>query len=128
MENNTVLIDSANKQWSIDFVKKFFSFTVCYDGHSEGLNKMENIFKNREGELACAECAYGIFSYDDMMWDNMGQDICKPNEVVLSQHWPGEKEYMQVLTYDQLKEIVITVLREEPNGDEQIKEFVKRAT
>ena len=121
-----MLSDRVNTQWSIDFVKTFFSFAICYDGHSEGLNKMENIFKNHEGELAGVECPYGIFCYEDMMWDNRDQDICKPNEVVLSQHWAGEEENMQVLTYEQLKEIVIMVLREEPNGDEQIKEFIKR--
>ena len=78
-KTKTVFIDRTDKQWSIDFVKTFFSFTICYDGHSEGLNKMENIFKNHEGELADAECPYGIFSYEDMMWDNPSQDICKPN-------------------------------------------------
>ena len=79
-------IDRVNTQWSIDFVKEFFSFAICYDGHSDGLNEMENLFTNHESALPCAESPYSIYSYEDMMWDNPSQDICKPNEVISSKH------------------------------------------
>ena len=40
------------------------------------------------------------------MWDNIDQDICGKNEVVLSEDYVGEEEKMQVLTYRQLERIV----------------------
>lgn len=126
-----MMIDRVNTQWSIDFVKKIFGFSVRFDGHSEGFNIMENLFTNHESALPGAECPCCIFNYEDMMWDNPGQDICRPDEVVLSEEWPYEEEDMQVLTYDRLKEIVIIVLREDQTvknkfSDEQIKNFIKR--
>lgn len=117
-------IDRNNVQWSMEFVKSFFGFAVRYDGHCEGLSKMKDLFANRESVTPGPECPCWIFSYKDMIWDDPDQDICKPDKVVLSKQWPGEEEYIQVLTYERLKDILIMFLREEPNGDEQISDLI----
>ncbi|MDE6596294.1 MAG: hypothetical protein K2K44_09845 [Oscillospiraceae bacterium] len=117
-----MLIDRANTQWSIDFIN-----VVVNAPH--GLERIEEFLSNKiifhrlyDGD------PYKIYTYEDMMWDNPDQNICKKNEIVLSIDFVGYEEEIQVLTYDQLKEFVIMVLREKPNGDEQINEFIKRVT
>lgn len=115
-----MLIDRANKQWSIDFIN-----VVVNAPH--GLERIEEFLSNKmmfhrlyDGD------PYNIYTYEDMMDIDSCQNICKENEIVLSIDFVGHEEEIQVLTYDQLKEIVITVLREELNADEKIKEFLKR--
>lgn len=115
-----LIIESVNKKWSIDFIN-----VVVNSSH--GLERIEDFLSNK----MIFHCLYDgdpyrIYTYQDML--DIDPNICKENEIVLSIDFVGYEEEIQVLTYDQLKEIVIMVLREEPNGDEKIKEFVKRVT
>ena len=117
-----LIIESANKQWSIDFINVVVNAPYGLERIEEFLSNKMIFHRLYDGD------PYKIYTYEDMMEIDSCQNICKENEIVLSIDFVGREEEIQVLTYDKLKEIVIMVLREESNGDEQIKEFLKRVT
>jgi hypothetical protein len=99
-----MIVPRVDKQWSIDFVTSVVSLP-------NGLREIEDLLSNHSTVYPLPECPFCIFTYQDMNDCNPCQDICKENEVVLSKDFVGYEEEIQVLTYDQLKEIVFTVLQ-----------------
>ena len=100
-----MMVSRVEKQWSIDFVKSIVSLP-------NGLRKIEDLLFNHSTVCPLPECPFCIFTYQDMNNCNPCQDICKENEVVLSKDFVGYEEEIQVLTYDQLREIVSMVLQD----------------
>lgn len=100
-----MIVSRVEKQWSIDFVTSI----ACLPN---GLKEIEDLLSNRSTVYPLPESPFCIFTYQDMNDRNPCQDICKENEVVLSKHFVGYDEEIQVLTYEQLQEIVFIVLRD----------------
>ena len=93
-----LIIESANKQWSIDFINVVVNAPYGLERIEEFLSNKMIFHRLYDGD------PYKIYTYEDMMEIDSYQNICKENEIVLM------------------------VLREGSNGDEQIKEFLKRVT
>ena len=91
-----LLIESANKQWSIDFINVVVNAPYGLERIEEFLSNKMIFHRLYDGD------PYKIYTYEDMMEIDSCQNICKENEIM--------------------------VLREGSNGDEQIKEFLKRVT
>ena len=104
-----MIIDRDNRQWSIDFV----SAVLSYPFGNRGLKLINNLFENHRGGTVCQENPYWFFTYHDLTDDDPYQRICKDNEVVLSMDFVGYEEEIQVLTYDELREIVDYVLNKQ---------------
>lgn len=101
-----MIIESVNKNWSIDFIN-----VVVNAPH--GLERIEDFLSNK----MIFHCLYDgdpyrIYTYRDMLDIDPDQNICKENEVVLSKDFVGYEEEIQVLTYEQLREIVFIVLQD----------------
>lgn len=99
-----MIVSRDNKQWSIDFVTSIVSLP-------NGLKEIEDLLSNHSTVYPLPECPFCIFTYQDMIDDNPLQDICNESEVALSKKFVGFDEEIQILTYDQLKEIVFIVLQ-----------------
>lgn len=100
-----ILIDSTNRQWSIEFVN-----VVINAPH--GLERIEDFLSNKmKFHRLYEEDPYMIYTYEDMIDIDSCQNICKENEIALSIDFVGYEEEIQVLTYDQLEKIVSELLK-----------------
>ena len=99
-----MIIDRNNRQWSIDFVSAVLS------NGNRGLKEINDLFENHTNVRVNPEDPYVIYTCQDLTDYVPYQEICKENEVVLSMDFVGDEEELQVLTYEELKEIVDYVL------------------
>ena len=94
-----MIIDSNNYSWTIEFISNIIHTP-------NGALLINNLFSNHTTVIPLPESPLCIFTYQDMIDENPSQDICKMDEVVLSKYFIGFEEEIQVLTYQQLKNIV----------------------
>ncbi len=94
-----IKIDSNNYSWTIEFINNIINTP-------KGVSQIEDLLSCHTPVILLPESPICIFTYQDMIDENPYQNVCGINEVVLSKDFVGFEEEIQVLTYEQLSNIV----------------------
>ncbi|MCM1524877.1 MAG: hypothetical protein NC120_10515 [Ruminococcus sp.] len=91
-----MLIDKANKRWTVDFIN-----TVA--NAPKGIERLRGFLSDKIYHGCYEEDPYQIYTYRQLA--ELEENILCENEIELSVDFVGHEEEIQIMTFDEFEEI-----------------------
>lgn len=112
-----MLIDKANKRWTVDFIN-----TVA--NAPKGIERLRGFLSDKIYRGCYEEDPYQIYTYLELEELEPEQNILCENEIELSVDFVGHEEEIQIMTFNEFEKIAQKCLIKK-KIDEIIKKLIK---